>query len=76
MDRQNTGILANFRRGGGRIAYETGLGHGGYAALITLDALPSNHKDIADMLVRVDRISSVRFCETDNWPASLIRHQV
>jgi hypothetical protein len=59
-------ILANFRRGGGRVAYETGLGHGGYVTLITLDALPSNHKDIADKLVRVDRISSVRFCETDN----------
>lgn len=59
-------ILTNFRRGGGRIVYETGLGHGGYAALITLDALPGNHKDIADRLVKVDRISSVRFCETDN----------
>ena len=64
--------LANFARGGGRIAASAGLGQGGIVAPLRLDVVPSwDAAAIARELAGLDRIVAARVLLTDAAQTSI-----
>lgn len=65
-------LLGNFRRGGGRIRAESGIGQGGILAPVLFNGhAPQTPDALVESLARVDAIAAVRLLEVDQGKTSV-----